>query len=258
MRIANVLPLFTLVLGACAVGIDDDAEDGYEAILIASVDRPSGSHVEFLTTEEGGVLVTELFQVGNQPTLPPEMARTVDPRDYYLALTGEAAPDDLAAAVEASDLPYRRVAPSELMLQDGPIPTNLWGGVDDWHFERAVCNVYPDGSNSDSWCHLNQTPSNNGGAKHKRSDVNGMSASACADTGEVVLRIAIRKFNDWARHSYRLDAGLCAQYSMDRFTDFDAESWVLEVGTGDRYHHAGMWCWSWGGSCPVINPPLPE
>jgi hypothetical protein len=248
MRFANILPLFTLALAACAV--ETDAVDGHEAILIAAVERPSGSLVEFLTTDEGGVLVAEQWRLGNLPTLPPATARHVDPRDYYRALTGDEAPEELALLVEASGVPYRRYAPSELVLGDEVTPAK--NAVPASYFEDSVCHQYP-GAERD-WCHLDQTVE----TKHKKSDINGISASACADRGEVEFRIAIRKRNDWNRKSYFLDAGLCAQYTMDRFLDFDGESWVMQVGAGDRYHHAGMMCWDWGGSCPVFAPPLPE
>ncbi|HUQ04691.1 MAG TPA: hypothetical protein VM261_19455 [Kofleriaceae bacterium] len=250
MRIANILPLFTLTLAACAFGTDD--ADGPEAILIASADRPSGSQVDFLTTHEGIVIVAEEWQVGSEPTLPPEMARDVDPRDYYLALTGEEAPDELAAAVEASGTLYRRFAPSELVLADGPRPSSFWI-VTAAEFTAAICGW--DLENSDQWCHVDQTAE----TKHKKHDLNGMSATACTVTGEVEFRIAIRERNDWDRTSYMVAAGGCKRYSISANRDFDGESWVMQVGSGDKYHHGGMRCWaSFGLTCPVHMPTLPH
>jgi len=252
MRIANILPLFTLSLAACAVGIDDDAE-GQEPLLITSVDRPSGSHVEFRATSGGGVLVTESWQMENRPTLSPDVAPTIDPRDYYLALTGEEAPDDLAAAVEASGFPYRRLAPSELVLGDGPRPTSFWE-VTAAEFTAALC--YDDyGSLMDQWCHVNQT----GEIKHRKDDINGLSASVCTVSGEVELRFSLREWGDWDRWSYMVGAGDCHQAWYGSQRDFDGESWVMQVESGDKYHHGGMRCWmTWPASCPVYHGTLPN
>jgi hypothetical protein len=254
MRIANLLPLFTLSLAACAVGVDDDAE-GQEAVLIASVDRPSGSHVEFLTTGGGGVLVTESWQMENHPTLSPDVVRTVDPRDYYLALTGEEAPDDLAAAVEASDIPYRRLAPSELVLGDGPRPTSFWQ-VTAAEFKAALC--YEDGDygpTMQEWCHVDQT----GEIKHRKDDINGLSASVCTVSGEVEFRFSLREWGTWDRNSYMVKAGECEQAWYGSQRDFDGESWVMQVESGDKYHHGGMRCWgTWPAGCIVYHGTLPH
>jgi hypothetical protein len=251
MRIANILPLFTLTLGACAVGTDDT--DGAEAFVIASVDRPSGSHVEFLATEEGGVIVAEEWQLDSQPTLPADVARSVDPRDYYRALTGEEAPDDLAALVEASAIPYRRFSPAELALEDGPRPSSTFWTVTAAEFKAAICGRdYAD--NVQEWCHTDQTVE----TKHKKDDINGLTATVCTVSGEVELRIALRPHGDWQRKSYMVSAGRCTQVAHTSYTDFDGEAWVMQVGSGDKYHHGGMRCWNtWGLQCWIVTPPPP-
>jgi hypothetical protein len=252
MRIANILPLFTLMLAACAVGTDDDGE-GREATLIASADRPSGSRVDFLSTEGGAVIVSEQWQMGNQPTLPQEMARIVDPRDYYLALTGEEAPEELAAAVEASGETYQRFAPSELVLDDGPRPPSTFWTVTAAEFEAAICGW--DLEDSQQWCDLDKTVE----TKHKKYDLNGMMAAVCTVSGEVEFRIALRPRHDWEYTSQMVAAGGCARSVTSNPFDFDGESWVMQVGSGDKYHHGGMRCWSsWGLTCPVYRPSLPQ
>jgi hypothetical protein len=246
MHIANAVPLLTLALAACSV--DADAADGHESYLIAAVDRPSGNRVEFLATDDGDVLVTEVRPIDNLPTLSTELVYTVDPRDYFRALTGEEAPDDLAELVASSDTRYRRVAPAELAFTDGPrAPSLSLAAASAPWFADTYCDKYYDAPKQ--WCLLNQRAND----AVRKDDVNGVSAVACAEDGEIELRSALRPRREWNRSSWTVLEGHCRQWWYSRFADFDAESAIHEA-EGDRYHHAGMMCWSNLGSCPVYAP----
>jgi hypothetical protein len=244
MRYTVTLPLFTLALAACAVGTDD--ADEAEPSLVAAVDRPSGNRVEFHATDDGEVLLSETGPAGNLPSLSRDVAMTIDPRDYYRALAAAEPPVELANLVELGETRYRRMAPAEIKLTDGPRQLSPWFSAD--NFENRACDKYYDADKQ--WCDLDRRYD----SKHRTDDVNGVYSIILVDQGSVELKRNIRPHGTWQRSTWTVRAGEWRWWWHSAGPDFDAES-AIEDASGDWYHHAGMMCWDWGGACPVYRAP---
>ncbi len=224
--------------------------EGEQAWLVAKVERPTGSVIEFYEMSPGMLVVSEVGY--GEPTFTPEELESMSTAELYAEVAPTATmPTHLADALDreaellaTGELPERTGEPPKLEPTDfagvefpgastqGTTSTGSSSCSWSW-FQSAFCNSIPDYQ----VCLANRTSSRS----YNHSNTNKHLSAVCSSGGSPLFSMQSR--HDlawwWTLQSWYVPTGYWRYWShYDRVWDYDLKTSVTVITSNDRYHYA--------------------